>query len=423
MRAVLMIAPYFAPQAAVGAYRSVKLARHLPAQGFRPVVLAGTFPGDARDPALVRALPPEVVLRDAYLDPALVRARELLRGRAPPKAPRGPLTGLDPFHGLVDRYAAHGLHAAREALRLGREHRVAVVYGSLGPFSAGPVVLAVARRLGVPAVLDLRDPWALHETGARADEEGLAVRARAAFVRRAERGMLARADRVVLNNERTLAAYRAAYPFLASKSDFIRNAFDLALYDPPRVAPPDRFRVLHFGTLRADTPIDDLARGLRLFVDRERLGPDAVELVQIGHIGDHERGVVAALGLGAYFREGPRVPQADALSVLRGAHVLVVANTHVVSLRISAKTYDYVASGMPVLAISDNPELDALLAGRADHARVAPGDVESVARTLAARFAEYRATGALPTPTPPPAELSAERAAERLADVLRGCLA
>src|SRR5262245_6635324 len=103
MRAFLMIAPYFAPQAAVGAYRSVKLARRMPREGFRPIVLTGTSADDARDEALARAVPEDVVVEDAYLDPRIAKLQAASRERAKkkPKPPsHGPLTGLDPFHGL-----------------------------------------------------------------------------------------------------------------------------------------------------------------------------------------------------------------------------------------------------------------------------------------------------------------------------------
>jgi hypothetical protein len=341
--------------------------------------------------------------------------RELFR-RPAASAPRsGPLTGLDPFHGLWDRYALHGIHALASGCALARQTNAALVFASLGPFSAAPVALEVGRRLRLPVVLDLRDPFSLHETGARAHAEGPSVRARAAVIRALEADWMRRAAHVVLNTERTADAYHAAYPGLAEKSTVIRNCFELDLYRSGAPKPTPRFRVLHFGTLRADTPLDDIAAGFRRFVDAEGLRPEDAELVQIGTIGPHERAVVATLGIEAFFREEARVAQQDALVTLRGAHLLVVANTEVIALRISAKIYDYAASGMPVLAISDNAELDALFPGRGDFTRTRPGDVDGVARRLSAAYARFRTDRALPTPAEPPPALSATYAAERLA--------
>ena len=114
MRPVLMIAPYFAPQAAVGALRSVKLARRLPERGFRPVVLCGSFPEDERDSSL--NVPDGVVVWDAYLDRSLLAlraaAQALGMNRSAGKAQSAPLRGMDPVRGPIDRYAIHALHAA-----------------------------------------------------------------------------------------------------------------------------------------------------------------------------------------------------------------------------------------------------------------------------------------------------------------------
>lgn len=430
MRPFLLLAPYFAPQAAVGAYRSVKLARNLPAEGFRPIVLAGSFPDDARDEGLLAVLPPEVLVRDAYVDPALASARSALARLTLPRATHAspgraePLRGMDPFHAPVDRYALHAAHAYREALALGRAHQVALVYASLGPYSAGEIALRAARRLGVPLVLDLRDPWSLHETGARAASEGWRVRAQAALVRRVEARYLEHADYVVLNTEQALAAYRAAYPGLAPKSSSIRNHFDLELYsDAPIDEPePGKLRVLHFGTLRADAPIDDLAYALRLLIDRARLSPADLELVQVGRVGAYERGVIDRLALGPFFHARPAVPHADALSTLRSAHLLVVLSTSAIRLRIPAKSYDYAASGMPVLAIGNNPELDAVLLARPDSTRVAPGRVERITDVLSRHLAIARTTRTLPTPAEPPHEHSAKHAASRLAAIFNEVL-
>jgi glycosyltransferase involved in cell wall biosynthesis len=426
MPTVLAIAPYFAPCSAVGAYRSIKLARHLPRAGFPLEVLSGTFPGDSTEPALLDALPDGVAVHDRYLSPALLRLQLASRRRSATarSVERGPMMGLDPFHSPFDRYAVHAPHALREALRLGRSSNAELVYASLGPHSAMPVAVAAARLLARPLVLDLRDPWALHETGEGADDERASVRAAAGVVRRLERACLQRAERVVLNTEAMLASHVAAYPFLSGRAVCIRNPFDLDLFEVPRAADaPRRFRVVHLGTLRLDTPIDDLAEGMRLLIDRDALTPDDIELVQVGHAGRHERDVIERTGLQAFVRFEPRLPLRATMSAMRSAHVLVIASTSQVRLRIPHKTYDYVASGMPILAISDNPEIDRLLVGRADNVRVPCRRPAEVAAALRQHLRRFRATGVLPSPAPAPEEMSAAHAASRLARVFEDALA
>ncbi|MDI1447452.1 glycosyltransferase [Polyangium sp. 6x1] len=426
MRSFLLIAPYFAPQVAVGAYRWVKLARKLVPRGFRPVVVTGAFPEAARDPDLLAAVPPEVPVHDVYLDPRLLQATDLFRSltaRLPrskkPAGPLRPLEGLRPFQSMNDHWTIHTLHGAREAKRIARQEGVSAVVVTAGPFSAVPSGMWVARALGVPLVLDFRDPWGLHESGA-APPRDAAERGRHHVIDALETHILTRADHVVLNTRRALAAYQERYPFLASKSSFVRNHFDASLYDPIPASPepPSRFTILHTGTLRAETRVDDIGQALRRIIDRDQLTPADLVLRQIGRATEYERAEVARMGLSGFVEFAPTIPQRALLGELRRAHVLLSMVDPRVVLRIAAKTYDYIASGMPIVSITENPEVDELLAHRPDNARIRPGDVDSLVASLSAHFDRFRATKALPTPVPAPAEFSSETAADRFAAVL-----
>ena len=425
MRPFLLISPAFAPQTSVGAFRWVKLARHLPRHGFRPAVLSGTFPEDPRDDGLLAALPPEVEVVDEYLDPAVLAAGaalRALRARAPLPAGRagraGPLVGLRPFQALTDRWIAHAPHGARAAVALARRTGARAVVVSAGPYSACSVGLHVKRALGVPLVHDMRDPYSLHETG-NGPPSGLAERARRAIVPRLERRWLEGADHVIFNTRAALDAYRARFPEVSSKSSFVRNHFDLALYSPaPAPEPPRRFVVLHLGTIREEVSADQIGAVLRRFIDSERLAPGDVVFRQIGRMSDHDRGCFERMGLTPYIEVLPLVPHRGVLGELRRAHVLFAMFSQHVVLRISAKTYDYIASGMPIVSVTANREVDELLSYRGDNARVAPDDIDGIAAALARHLARFRETGGLPVPAAPPAELSSEAAAARIADLL-----
>jgi hypothetical protein len=127
---------------------------------------------------------------------------------------------------------------------------------------------------------------------------------------------------------------------------------------------------------------------------------------------------IRELGLEAYFEAQPAIAQRDLFKELRRAHVLVSMVEPRVELRIAAKTYDYLAAGMPIVTITRNFEVDELLAGDPRHARVEPRDIDGLVRVLRRHLLAWRATGALPEPGPPPLEFSSETAAERVASVL-----
>lgn len=439
MRRFLLVSPYFAPQAALGAYRWVKLARHLPRLGFRPVVLAGTFPDDARDEGLLEALPPEVEVVDAYLDPRVLSVRASLgrlrawrsaafgplgalvmgSGRAA-RDRAGPIQGLSPFRSAGDRYVAHAPHAARVAVELARRTGAEAVVVSAGPFSACPVGVHVKRALGIPLVLDFRDPWALHETGER-PPSGAAERLRRAVVTRLERAWIDRADHLILNTRRTLDAYRRHYPTLFERASFVRNHADPDLYLPvPEDARPQegRFTIVHAGALRSSTRVDDIGVALAELVRRHRLVPGELVLRQIGRITAFEHRRIAELGLAPYFEAVPPVPYRAILRELRRAHVLVWMFDREATLRIAAKHYDYAAAGRPIVAISSSPEVDELLTLQPDGARVEPGDVAGLVAVLERHLARFRSGRVESEPAPLPPELSSAAAAERVAAIL-----
>lgn len=425
MRTFLLIAPCFAPQATVAAYRWVKLARHIVEQGYRPVVLCGTFPDDSRDPGLTNALPADVVTVDEFLDERILPISRVVLSRAAKRVAEAvrPTEGLRPFQSLGDRYVPHALHASRVAADVARTFGAEAVVVSAGPFSAVPVAFYVGRKLGLPVVLDFRDPFGLHESSTES-RRNIGGRLRERIVMAAERSWMKHAAHVVLNTRNALDAYQKQYPVIASKSSFIRNHYDVGLYDPvpATVDPPSRFTILHTGTLRAETRLDDIGAALRILIDRNKLEPDQIVLRQIGRTSEYERAQIRSMGLERFVEVVSPIPQCQISSELRRSHVLLSMVDPRVRLRIAAKTYDYIASGMPIVSVTENAEVDELLAHRRDNVRLRPGDVDGLVAALSRHLDRFRQTGAWPTPVEPPREFSSEMAAERFADVLRACI-
>lgn len=421
MRNFLLIAPNFAPQSTVAAFRWVKLVRHIVKLGYRPIVLSAMFPQDLHDPSLLAAVPKEVLIFDEFVDKRILAAKRIFSSNeAKPSAKKlQPIMGLHPVQSLSDRYWIHCFHASGVATRLARQFAAEAIVMSAGPHTAVPMTLRVGRKLGLPVILDFRDPYGLHETG---DEppRGLGDRFRAFLIPRMETQWMKEAAHVVLNTRNALQAYRERYPFLESKSSFIRNHYDLGLYHPvpPNLEPPKRFTILHTGTLRAETRLDDIAFALRRLIDQEKLVPGDIVLRQIGRISAFEQAQIADMGLSEFVETIPPIPLVEMLHELRKGHVLLSMFHPRVILRLAAKNYDYIAAGIPIIAITANPEADELLAHRSDNVRLQPGDISGLVATLSQHLARFRQTRAWPVPVEPPREFSSEVAAERFATIL-----
>ena len=148
MRCCLIVSPHFPPSTVAGVHRARHLAKHLPAHGWEPAVIAV-------DPAQ-HVEPQDPELR------ALVSAdlRIIETGALPVRwtAPFG-------LKGEIGLRGFFHLRAAIAAELSARRPEVVLITGS--PFY--PLLLArwITQRWGIPVVLDLQDPWASKEGAGR----------------------------------------------------------------------------------------------------------------------------------------------------------------------------------------------------------------------------------------------------------------
>ena len=150
---LLMLAFDFPPLATVGVHRSVRLARHLPEQGIRPVVITTdreslrAWSGRPLDDTLVDELPPDLTIyRVPCPRPAGARLRVMRR--------------LQHFFSSGEdigrRWAPH-LTAMWD--RVVAETKPSALLLTAPPFSVVPHALTLARRSGLPLIIDFRDAW------------------------------------------------------------------------------------------------------------------------------------------------------------------------------------------------------------------------------------------------------------------------
>lgn len=216
--------------------------------------------------------------------------------------------------------------------------------------------LASAWRLwsehGVPYAVDYRDAWSLNVlTG----EEAFPVGSRAGEW---ERRVIEHATAVWCVNDAISGFYRDRYADVADRIRTVQNGFD-ALVVPNQTRRPDRERGVTFGYVgTANFPADILtplvegwrtARATDPLLERSRL-------VFRGHFGAGlARGAtrhVAMISTGAadgVSYEGP-VPKRDLANVYANcdALVLILAGGRYVT---AGKTYEYVASGLPIMSV------------------------------------------------------------------------
>lgn len=393
---VLLVTYYFPPSGGAGVQRPTKWTRYLPAHGVAPTVLtvrAGAYPH--LDPAMEADVPDGVpVVRTPAPDPFALYGRLTGRSRAEAVSARTHRVGeSDALGERIARWVRANVFvpdarvgwvpfARRAARRLHAEAPFDAVVTTGPPHSAHLVGRALARR-GVPWLADFRDPWSdIHYVGALARSAGAEARDRAL-----EASVLREAGAVVTVSEPLARRLRERVAGLGARTPVhvVRNGFDPA--DVAGAAPPvrtDRFEIVYTGTLFG-TPtalLDGMA------------GEPRAHLRIVGTVPDDFAAAVERRGLGARVTVEPTVPHADAVAAMRGAALLLLtveAAWSYADAVVPGKTYEYLASGRPVLGLGPPGEAAGILAATSAGQMLDPGDDGAVRAALASHVDAWAA--------------------------------
>jgi glycosyltransferase involved in cell wall biosynthesis len=374
MTKILFISYYFPPMGGAGVQRSQKFVQYLPGEGFLPVVVAGQDSAHEQSPGdrtLADGVPPDV--RVYRMGPPPARTAGQFRSR---------LERLFLIPGSFSKWWIR--NATETACRAGGDCRL--IFATMSPYETAEVASEASRRLGIPWVADLRDPWALDEMQVYPS----ALHRRADLVKM-ER-LLTTAAAIVMNTPDASAAVRAAFPRLRAKQIVtITNGFDRDDFARP-VAPrtDNKFRIVHSGYLQTAlglqvrnrrlyhllggvTPGVDILTRSHVFlleaVERWCAAKPAVrenlELLFAGQATEESLGVVKARGLSDVARFAGYLSHAESVRLVRTADLLFLPMHNLpVGQRcriVPGKTYEYLASGRPILgAIPDGDARDFL---------------------------------------------------------------
>jgi glycosyltransferase involved in cell wall biosynthesis len=392
-RRVLVLAYYFPPVGGGGVQRTRKFVEYLPEHGYEPVVVTGpaarSLDWAPDDASLHAGIPDETeVLRLPGPEPPLTRARS--------RAERWLRIQEPPVRWWIDGVVA----TAREAAR-----RADVIYASMSPFGTGQAAARLARATGRPWVADLRDPWALDEWLV------YTTRLHRRLEMRLMRRTLASAAAIVMNTPEATAQLLRHFPELGDRPVVtIPNGFDPADFSGPGPVRGDgTFRIVHAGwvhtaggrrhrrlrlvrrALGGSVPgLDILTRSdVYLLEAVDRLLAERPELR--GAVEVHLAGVAAGAGddRGVARRRG-YLAHADTLALMRSADLLFLPMHDLPpgtrARIVPGKTYEYLATGRPILAAVPDGDARDLLARAGDVTLCRPADSAAMARAIAARI-------------------------------------
>lgn len=396
-----MVAYHFPPMSAAGTQRNVGFARWLPGFGWRPLVLTATESSNHFEhqgepvPEGIEVVRSYQWNLNGLLSAATGVLNRVFDAFGVPRRPSPFYRWCLPDTQIAWLTTLRGVSLARTC---------DCVYVSCSPFSAALSGCLIKYMTGKPLVLDFRDAWALNPHSGH-------TRQQRRVIERMDRWVVETCDALILNTAGAEKAYARRYPALAHKMVCIPNGFDsLNAAEPRRNDTP--FTIMHLGDFyRTRTP-DRLLEALA------NIGRSDIEFIHVGpKFASYDR-----------FKNSVRikiidhVTHARALELMRSASVLYLCQgwEEGVSdyIAVASKTYEYLATGLPIIADcppGDNAEVVAAYAARSWVLTS-----RSVAEMQDAVLAAYENAHAVaPTVTPQfIADFSRERLTQRLAGVL-----
>ncbi len=379
-----MIAYFFPPEGNAGTYRPLRFSRYLSKMGWRPnVISVDPYSYERYDHDLLNSVPKEVnVIRvrghDLWQAFNARRARKMKaklsvaskeqieRVHSAQRASirsgiREIVRKIEGCYYLPDQAKSWIRPAVNASLEICREKKPNIIWATVGPVSSGVVAQQTSEQVGVPYVLDFRDPWGLNYYQTDAERPKLVAQKACRVMYR----MLKQAQSVVFLFETVAECYQRAYPGALEdkKIHIIPNGYDGSIEDIV-VPKGDKCTILYAGTLstyRYDTLIEAIA----LFRKAEPEYDKQLHLMFIGD-GMHQfRKRVEALGLSNMIEISPATSYAEILRLQRNVHALLIlgrqSDRRGHELVAGAKLFEYLKARRPIIGVLPNDETKKIL--------------------------------------------------------------
>lgn len=358
MKKLLMLCYYFPPLGMGGVQRPAKFAKYLQRYGWQPtVVTVEPIAYWAQDQELLRELDAIRIIRTESWDPQ--RLWQKYRPSIP--SATAPLAGAPSIaRRLLEQTMAFCLMPDSKILwkhplltgiqRLLQEESFDALYTTSPPHSVHLIGRSIARRYGLKWVADFRDSWA----------GGVVVREPTRVHRKwnqwLQRAVLKQADAVLAVSQGI--AEQLQDSFTGSKNiHLIPNGFDPEDF-PTSQAADSFFTFCHCGSI---TRFSDPRVVLQALDRIRRKEPAVYERIRLLFVGLDATGKlhqqVADLGLADHVSHCGYTSHRQALQRLMNSQALLLVargadNAHF----IPGKTWEYLASGKPILALTDVPD-------------------------------------------------------------------
>ena len=435
---LLIIAPAFPPSASPGAVRLMRIAAIAESRGWQiDAITAPRSPYERYDEQQMESLAPgtrvfSVAMPSAGLIDIPLRFFRLVKELKPVERGSGAESSATsigqslraPAVTEVSRAARElrdfaqwrrwAICAAELAAQIGRTSRPVAILSSGPPQIAHEAARRAAKTLGVPLIIDFRDPWLI--VGPKQGNSQSAALNR--VIRGFERRVCRAADIIVLNTDAMLDVFAKRYPALRERMLAIMNGADPEVLVFTSTSDPS-FTIAQTGDLYEGRDPRPFFRGVAQFL-REQ--PEARDHVRVNFVGTlHYMGrpldlIADEEGIGDIFEHSGAVTRSQALTLSGRAAVNLVLQQDARD-SIPSKVYDYVQFPGAVLALCRPGDATQRILDRTGAFIVPPDDVAGIAGALSTTYERWR-SGARPEPLNRDGRFDRSRQVQRLIDAI-----
>jgi hypothetical protein len=340
-----------------------------------------------------RLRPPAPAVGNGRPDPGAARPRPRSLARSEVAAlPLGPRRAVRAYYATLVylRERAWMKRAERLGTQLAGHQPYGAVISNGPPHSQHTVGRMVARRAGIPFVMDMRDPWSLVERVVEVIASPFWLGVGARLERRAVRD----AALVLCNTDRARRALAALHPAAAARMVTVMNGFDEEPLPPP--VDDGCFRIAYAGAIYLDRDPRGLFNAAADVARELSLAPDRFRIELMGKVQSYNdvslEAIARECGIERHLTLYPSGPRDEALRFLARAAVLVSLPQDS-AMAIPSKVFEYMPYDAWLLALAERETAtaDVLRGSGAD--LVAPDDRAGIARVLKRRYHEYTTTG------------------------------
>lgn len=417
---VTLLAYSFPPLGVIGAQRPLRLANHLVQTGHKVTVFAGHPRAGGLvyvvDPTSAIDIRPDVkvirtpswhpfkvllALRDARRAKAMsgagnsAKPKEVGQARSSPTKTASSRTRLAQrvldyamtAFNVPDHFSGWILTTLPMVLLRGIIHRPNVIYVTGPPWTPLVVGGLASRLLGVPLVVDFRDPWTFNPYFTKIKKSD----------RRLEGWVVGLARAIIVNTESMAEILKEKYPLHAGKIIAIYNGVtegNRALFESFRTrerANPNEPRIIaHVGTLSPERMPQKLADLLASVAARWTEKPDLVfRLVGRATEVDYLRAAFEKAGVVNKLELVSQLPAEEAKQEQMRAEVLLLLQSGT-RIQVPAKIFEYALAGKPIICFSHPDSESARMVQRYDLGRdfEATADPEKILTYLREIFSD-----------------------------------